>query len=427
MLCSNKIALVCPILIAALAACGIKPVTLVEHSPTEECVLVDAENGFDKSVSIAITAQHAASPLLDPHEKYVRFTHKQLFETLISIDCVGQIRPGLAESWESNDQGTLWTFHLRENARFWDGEDVTAPRIVPHWIETIDTRTEIDSIIAGDDRTVLIHLDTPSLTVPSVLDSPLFAAKKSGADQSQSIGTGQYLSESRDPEELAGVLESHPFSENPGPDIEIFDAQSKDERDLFSENVDLFMTSDPDVIDYANSLDSYQSVVLPWETTYVLLSTTRVIESDNIEANDPLPRELTHRLATEAVRTSSRGFESPLWWNSLQGCPSSEDRIPRRPRATFYISGFRQILFNENDDIARSLAERIVALSAEDADWNPDSAALLSNTGLTGGWGRLDRESILSENPGAKSGGWRRLCIHHTPPSRPIRRLSRLV
>lgn len=38
----------------------------------------------------------------------------------------GDIKPWLATSWEANSDGTLWTFHLRENVKFHSGNPLTA-------------------------------------------------------------------------------------------------------------------------------------------------------------------------------------------------------------------------------------------------------------------------------------------------------------
>jgi oligopeptide transport system substrate-binding protein len=37
-----------------------------------------------------------------------------------------QVVPGVAESWEHNDDASIWTFHLRENAKWSNGDPVTA-------------------------------------------------------------------------------------------------------------------------------------------------------------------------------------------------------------------------------------------------------------------------------------------------------------
>lgn len=44
---------------------------------------------------------------------------KQLYDTLADVDLKGKTVPSLATSWETTD-GTLWTFHLRENVLFFE-------------------------------------------------------------------------------------------------------------------------------------------------------------------------------------------------------------------------------------------------------------------------------------------------------------------
>ncbi|RKN40862.1 ABC transporter substrate-binding protein [Streptomyces hoynatensis] len=54
-----------------------------------------------------------------------RITH-QVFETLLTHESgTAELTGGLAESWESNPEGTQWTFHLRDGVKFHDGADLT--------------------------------------------------------------------------------------------------------------------------------------------------------------------------------------------------------------------------------------------------------------------------------------------------------------
>ncbi|GHC28434.1 peptide ABC transporter substrate-binding protein [Kushneria pakistanensis] len=55
---------------------------------------------------------------------------RDIFEGLVAIDAQGQIIPGVAKSWETSDDGRTYTFHLREDARWSDGEPVTAEDFV---------------------------------------------------------------------------------------------------------------------------------------------------------------------------------------------------------------------------------------------------------------------------------------------------------
>jgi len=47
--------------------------------------------------------------------------NRQVFDTLLDADCTDTV-PGLAESYEQNEEGTEWTFHLREGVTFHDGQ-----------------------------------------------------------------------------------------------------------------------------------------------------------------------------------------------------------------------------------------------------------------------------------------------------------------
>ncbi|MEW5802741.1 MAG: ABC transporter substrate-binding protein [bacterium] len=49
-----------------------------------------------------------------------------IFDTLVRVGDEGEILPGLAVSWEMNECGREWIFHLREGVRFHDGHPFTA-------------------------------------------------------------------------------------------------------------------------------------------------------------------------------------------------------------------------------------------------------------------------------------------------------------
>jgi peptide/nickel transport system substrate-binding protein len=53
-----------------------------------------------------------------------------VFEGLITLDPDGDPRPALARSWDTTPDGKTWTFHLRPDARWHDGEPVTADDVV---------------------------------------------------------------------------------------------------------------------------------------------------------------------------------------------------------------------------------------------------------------------------------------------------------
>ncbi len=64
-----------------------------------------------------------------------------LFEGLTAFDEWGKPQPGVAESWTISDDGKTYTFQLRENAKWSNGEPVTAHDFVASWQRTLDPAT----------------------------------------------------------------------------------------------------------------------------------------------------------------------------------------------------------------------------------------------------------------------------------------------
>ena len=71
---------------------------------------------------------------LDPHHNFddsAFYTTMALFEGLVNFDPIDlHPVPGVAERWEVSPDGLVWTFHLRANARWSNGDPVTAEDFV---------------------------------------------------------------------------------------------------------------------------------------------------------------------------------------------------------------------------------------------------------------------------------------------------------
>ncbi len=57
---------------------------------------------------------------------------------LTQMDADGQAVPAIAESWETSEDGLTWTFHLREDAKWSNGDPVTAADFVFAWQRAVD-------------------------------------------------------------------------------------------------------------------------------------------------------------------------------------------------------------------------------------------------------------------------------------------------
>jgi len=105
--------------------------------PTEEAepVVEPTEAAVEKPSGGTFVFARAGDPMtLDPpntkeNESEARVV--QMFEGLIAVEPgTTDLGPGLAESWEVSDDGTVWTFHLREGITFHDGTPFSAEAVV---------------------------------------------------------------------------------------------------------------------------------------------------------------------------------------------------------------------------------------------------------------------------------------------------------
>ncbi len=62
-------------------------------------------------------------------------------EGLVKADKEGKIIPGVAERWEKSEDGKTWTFHLRKDSRWSNGDPVTAKDFEYSWKRTLDPAT----------------------------------------------------------------------------------------------------------------------------------------------------------------------------------------------------------------------------------------------------------------------------------------------
>lgn len=64
-----------------------------------------------------------------------------LFEGLCRFDADGRAEPGMAESWDVSEDGRVYTFRLREDARWSDGRPFVADDVVAGWRRTLTPAT----------------------------------------------------------------------------------------------------------------------------------------------------------------------------------------------------------------------------------------------------------------------------------------------
>jgi oligopeptide transport system substrate-binding protein len=72
---------------------------------------------------------------------------KLVFSGLVSFDPNLNLIPDLAEKWEVDAQGTVYTFHLRENAKFHTGRAVTAQDVIYSWERAASPELQSDTVL----------------------------------------------------------------------------------------------------------------------------------------------------------------------------------------------------------------------------------------------------------------------------------------
>ena len=105
---------------------------------------------------------------------------QQVFDSLVEFNLqTYALEPALAESWEVSEDGTVYTFHLREGVTWHDGEPFTAEDVVftyeqiitnpearagdaAQFTYTVDGEQQQVTFEAVDDHTVVITLPAPS-------------------------------------------------------------------------------------------------------------------------------------------------------------------------------------------------------------------------------------------------------------------------
>lgn len=144
------------------------------------------------------------NPAMDEHGEI----NLLLFDGLTAHDGENNVVPGLAETWELDEATNTYTFHLRENLTWHDGEPVTADDVKftieaimdpENGSENAPNFEDVEEITVTDDHTVSFRLSAPNVAfldymTMAVLPEHLLA----GEDWQESdffrapVGTGPY-------------------------------------------------------------------------------------------------------------------------------------------------------------------------------------------------------------------------------------------
>ena len=206
--------------LAAAVACafGLAPMAA---NATPAPLSVEATDGPAVSPdSSSTTLRVATSGFVDSFNPFTSIyltptgIFRQVYENLVQYSAEdGSPVEGLAESWETSEDGTVWTYKIREGMQWSDGEPITAAD--PEWtltqiLEVPEMGTangglvsSFESVEATDDHTLVITLTEPQAANPGIeipivprhiwseLDNPL-----EYANDADVVGSGPFTIES---------------------------------------------------------------------------------------------------------------------------------------------------------------------------------------------------------------------------------------
>ena len=110
-----SIALAMLLTVSCLSGCGSKSVNTAEYLGTYSTGHArPLHRGFVMYVlGIESTCDETAAAIVEDGRKVI----SNVIDGLIETDRFGAFVPSLAESWEHNDDYSVWTFHLRKDAK----------------------------------------------------------------------------------------------------------------------------------------------------------------------------------------------------------------------------------------------------------------------------------------------------------------------
>lgn len=126
-----------------------------------------------------------------------------VYETLVTIDEDGSVVPKLATEWEVSDDGRTYTFTLRDDVSFSNGDEFTADtaafsieNVQRNWTNGLKSQMDVvDSAQAIDKHTLQVTLQRPShrwLWSMATLTGAMMTPHSVDALATTAVGTGPY-------------------------------------------------------------------------------------------------------------------------------------------------------------------------------------------------------------------------------------------
>src|SRR5450759_3134986 len=104
-------------------------------------------NGVNRSQALFLSGGESTNPRdYDPATEHDS-GDKRVYSGLVSLDTNLNLVPELAASWDISPDGTVYTFHIRTNAKFHDGRAVVAQDVIYSWERAAKPATQSATVL----------------------------------------------------------------------------------------------------------------------------------------------------------------------------------------------------------------------------------------------------------------------------------------
>jgi extracellular solute-binding protein (family 5) len=347
------------------------PETKPERSP---CLLGSGDPVRFESLRIVLV-----DPVLPGHAPLATndseaLVFRQLYETLVQVDCDGRVSPGLARSWQSTENGRVWVFTLRDSAFFSDGTPVSAADVRDAWalarsFPFVPGRPapwswiRQDAVQVSGPRQLIVRMTATPPNQAAFFAHTQLAVWKRSPEWARGSGPFRVSAGSVSWGFDLEPNPAHPFVDRGRSALEFSVHPGSDPRDVLGK-ADLLLLETRGALSYARSLGEFQTFPLAWSRTYVLVSPQYSGDRTQSKSWSELRGELAEHIVDADARPVS-GFSG----SAIRDCTLPRNiawaHVPPPDAIALDPDGGHQLVYLEDDPDAKKLAERLVALAGD--------------------------------------------------------------
>jgi hypothetical protein len=348
----------CCAVILVVAGCAPPPITApAPTSRLDPCLIAPPPAVAPDSLSIAFAVEDGSGISAPARFDPSRFIYELTHETLVGVDCAGTLLPELAQHWEADASGRVWTFTIRADRRWANGEPALSRDVIAAWRSLRRTDDEfagvIDSAQAIDARRIRVAIGGRDVRM---LAAPELSIVLRDPETGRIDGTGAYTSDGSPRQSRVAGSSAADLPRLRHVRLE----PGVDPRDVLDDGIDVMFTGDPAIARYAAAREDLAVAPLPPQRTYAVVAPRPV---DLAEIANSAMHMLRVSLADEVVQVPATPASGAHWWSDAFACALSPAHAPLPSDAPV-----SRVAYREDDAVARAIAERLVSLASRRED-----------------------------------------------------------